>query len=54
MSKSKIDYKSTHFEFPELTWIHGQPTTAYLITIKKQVRDNAITVHTTLGGGHNR
>ena len=53
MSKADIDYKNTHFEFPELTRIHGQPTTADLITLKRQVRANASTVHTTLGGGHN-
>ena len=53
MSKSKIDYKNTHFEFIELTRIHGQPTTADLITLKREVRANASTVHTVLGGGHN-
>ena len=53
MSKAEPDYKNTHFEFPELTRIHGQPTTADLITLKRQVRANASTVHTTLGGGHN-
>ena len=52
MSKSGIDYKNTHFEFPELTRIHGQPTTACLITLKREVRTNASTVHTVLGGGH--
>ena len=53
MSKTDIDYKNTHFEFPKLTRIHGQPTTADLITIKRQVRANSSTVRTTLGGGHN-
>ena len=53
LSKADIDYKNTHFEFPELTRICGQPTTADLITVKGQVPENASTVHTTLGGGHN-
>lgn len=51
-SKSDIDYKNTHFEYPELTRIHGEPTTANLITLQREIRANAITVHTTLGGGH--
>ena len=54
MSKSKIDCKKTHFECPELTQIHGQPTPTDLITLKREVRANASTVHTTLGGGYNR
>ena len=51
-SKSDIDYKNTHFEFPEFTRIHGVPTTSNLITLQREVRANASTVHTTLGGGH--
>ena len=47
-----VDYKTTHFEYPELTPIHGEPTTKDLITLKRQINSNAITVHTTLGGGH--
>ena len=53
MSKADIDYKNTYFEFPELTRIHSKPTTDDLITVKRQVRANASTVHTALGGGHN-
>ena len=52
MIKSDIDYKTTHFEYPELTRIHGEPTTQNLITLQREIRANAITVHTTLGGGH--
>ena len=52
-NKSDIDYKNTHFEHPELTRIHGVPTTADLITLQREVRANCSTVHTTLGGGHN-
>ena len=53
MNKTDPDYKNTHFEFPELTRIHGKPTTADLITLQRQARANASTVHSTLGGGHN-
>ena len=52
MNKNDPDYKNTHFEFPELTRIHGEPTTSDLITIQRQVRANASTVHSSLGGGH--
>ena len=51
-SKSDIDYKNTHFEYPERTRIHGEPTTANLITLQREIRANAITVHSTLGGGN--
>ena len=53
MSKTNIDYKSTHFEFPELTRICGEPTTGDLITLQHEARANASTVHSALGGGHN-
>ena len=46
-----FDYKNTHFEVPELTRIHGEPTTATLITLQREVRANALSVNTTLGGG---
>ena len=52
MTKSDIDCKTTHFEYPELTRIHGEPTTQNLITLQQEIRANAITAHTTLGGGH--
>ena len=51
-SKSDIDYKTTHFEYPELIQIHGEPSTSNLITLQREIRANAITVHTNLGGGH--
>ena len=51
-TKADIDYKNTHFELPELTRIHGVPITANLINLPREVRANASTVHTTLGGGH--
>ena len=46
-----IDYKNNIFEYPELTRIIGEPTTASLITLLNEVKTNAQAVHTTLGGG---
>ena len=46
-----IDYKNNVFEHPELSRIIGEPTTASLITLLAEVRDNAGSVQTDLGGG---
>ena len=46
-----IDYKNNQFEYTELTRIIGEPTTATLIVLLKEVRANASSVHTDLGGG---
>ena len=46
------DYKNQFFQHPELTKIRGEPTTASLITLQNEVKTNAMTVHTTLGGEH--
>ena len=48
-----IDYKNNLFEHPELTRIVGEPTTATLITLQAEIRDNAQAVQTDLGGGAN-
>ena len=45
------DYKNNFFQHPELTRIHGEPTTAALIILRNEVKANAMTVSTTLGGG---
>ena len=45
------DYKNNFFQHPELTRIHGEPTTAALIILRNEVKANAMTVFTTLGGG---
>ena len=45
------DYKNQFFQHPELTRIQGEPTTQGLITLQNEVKTNAMTVHTTLGGG---
>ena len=46
-----VDYKNNQFEYPELTRIIGEPTTATLIVLLKEVQANASSVHTDLGGG---
>ena len=46
-----IDYKNNLFGHPELSRIIGEPTTASLITLLAEVRDNAGSVQTDLGGG---
>ena len=48
-----IDYKNHVFEFPELTRIVGEPSTATLITLLNEVKSNAMSVHSDLGGGEN-
>ena len=46
-----IDFKNNIFEYPDLTRIIGEPTTAALITLRNEVKANAQAVHSTLGGG---
>ena len=52
MTKVDIDYKNNYFEHPELARIPGEPETKELITLQRQIRANAFTVHTVLGGCH--
>ena len=52
-NSSDIDYKNNLFEHPELSRIVGEPTTATLITLQAEVRDNAQSVQSDLGGGAN-
>ena len=53
MSKTNIDYINTTFEYPVLTKIQGQPDFQSLKTIKDELKANATTVPTDLGGGAN-
>ena len=48
-----IDYKNNIFEYPDLTRIIGEPTTASLITLHREVKSNAQSVPSILGGGEN-
>ena len=46
-----IDYKNTFFEYPDVTKIHGEPTLGALLTLENEIKANAVSVHTNLGGG---
>ena len=48
-----IDYKNNFFQYPDLTRIIGEPTTASLITLHTEVKSNAQAVNSPLGGGEN-
>ena len=51
MTPTTQDYRKTHFPNPELDRIHGQPTIDQIVKIYKQLKQNASSVQTTLGGG---
>ena len=51
MSATNIDYAATYFEYPELTKIHGAPTYPTIRIIKNEVKANAHSVASNLGGG---
>ena len=51
-STSLPDYKAKYFEFKELDKIHGKPTLEKIIKLVRQLKTNAQTVPTTLGGGN--
>ena len=53
MSSTNIDYKTTNFEYPVLTKISGQPNYELLKTIKNELKANAASVPSNLGGGSN-
>ena len=45
------NYRTTHFQHPTLDKIHGQPTLDTLLHLIRQLKVNAQSVPTTLGGG---
>ena len=49
--RTNIDLKNLFFEHPVLTLIRDEPTISPLITLRNEVKANAMSVHTTLGGG---
>ena len=51
MSSRLPDFKQTHFPYPELERIHGQPTLQQIVKVYKQLKENAVSVPTTLAGG---
>ena len=50
-SHPDIDYKNKLFEHPELTRIIEKPTTATLITLQAEIRDNIQAAQYIFGGG---
>jgi hypothetical protein len=53
MTSNNIDYINRHFQFPELSKIHGEPTYEALQIIKDELKANATSVQSSLGGGAN-
>ena len=53
MSTIDIDFKSTYFQHPSLTKIYGEPTYQSLQKLYKEIKANATTVTSLLGGGLN-
>ena len=52
MSKYNIkNYRTTHFQYPTLDKIHGQPSLESILRLFRQLKINAQSVPTTLGGG---
>ena len=45
------DYRTTHFEYQDLTKIHGKPDIDSLVTIFKEIKRNSQKVPSKLGGG---
>ena len=45
------NYRTTHFQHATLDKIHGQPTLDTLLHLHRQLKINAQSVPTTLGGG---
>eukprot|EP00957_Ditylum_brightwellii_P031882 2417545-Ditylum_brightwellii.AAC.1 len=46
-----IDYRNTYFKLPDLSKIHGEPTTGSLLVLKNEVKASTMMLPTTLGGG---
>ena len=46
-----IDYRSIYFAFPNLTPINGEPDADTLVKLKNQLKANASSVPSNLGGG---
>ncbi len=46
-----INYRETFFEFPELTKIHGEPTSESLYKLRNELKANAQSVYSNLSDG---
>ena len=51
MTTHTVDYRTTVFEYPNLTRIHGEPTFETIKKLYRELMINAQTVHSDLGGG---
>ena len=51
MTSTNIDYTKTYFQYPTLSVIHGEPTYEGLQELKDELKANAATVSSNLGGG---
>ena len=51
MTMTRIDYASSYFTYPTPTPIQGEPTFKSLKRLKNELRANASSVDTDLGGG---
>ena len=51
MTSTSIDYAGTYFQYPTLTTIQGEPTFESLRTLHNEIKSNALSVASTLGGG---
>ena len=45
-----INYRELYFEYKELTRIEGEPTAEHLIRLNKELKANALSVYSNLGG----
>ena len=45
-----INYRELYFEYKELTRIEGEPTAEHLIKLNKELKSNALSVYSNLGG----
>ena len=50
MAFSAINYRELFFENNELTRIEGEPTAEHLIILNKELKVNALSVYSNLGG----
>ena len=51
MTSSTPDFRKTHFPHPDLDRVHGQPSIDQIVKIFRQLKQNAASVQTNLGGG---
>ena len=45
-----INYRELYFKYKELTRIEGEPTAEHLIKLNKELKSNALSVYSNLGG----